>query len=220
VDSLFETSITLRSKVRVLRAEPTAPLVIALHGWGMNTRTFARWLRPGVEQGGASWWLPRGILPCEVTSPPKRRIGYAWYVFDGDQDALRASMDEAMAYLTSLVTMAREALRPSSVALLGFSQGAYLSSYVALSRPDLFDTLVCCGGRPKAEFIDDLEAAKSVRVLIQSGSEDTSVTPELIQKGVQPLIDAGLNVDSRSYDAGHRLTTEMAEEAAGFVLAA
>ncbi len=213
MDTEFYTSVTLRSLVRVPQAERGQPLVIALHGWGMRARSFERWMGPGIEARPLSWWFPRGILPCEVRS---RKIGFSWYVFDGDQDALKQSMDEARSYLCGLVEQARQALDPSSITLLGFSQGAYLGSYVALSRPDLFDRLVCCCGRPKAEFIEELEGARGTKVLVQVGDRDESVTPELIQKGVDPLIAAGLDVDVRRYDAQHRVTPEMAVDAAVF----
>ena len=213
MDTEFYTSVTIRSLVRVPQAGRGRPLVIALHGWGMRARSFERWLGPGIAAQPLSWWFPRGILPCEVRS---RKIGFSWYVFDGDQELLKESMGEARAYLCGLVAQARQALEPSSVTLLGFSQGAYLGSYVALSRPDLFDRLVCCCGRPKAEFIDDLERARGLPVLIQVGDRDESVTPELIQKGVDPLIEAGLDVEVRRYDAQHRVVPEMAVDAAAF----
>jgi predicted esterase len=209
----FSTFVTLGSRVRVPRAERGQPLVIALHGWGMTPRAFERWLRPGMEQRGVSWWIPRGVLPCEVRS---RKIGYSWYVFDGDQIALRASMDEARAYLVQLAAAARRRLAPPSLTLLGFSQGGYLASYVALTRPDLFQRLVCCCGRPKAEFVDDLEAARAVRVLVQTGAQDVSLKPELMARGVGPLKEAGLAVVERSYEGDHRLTEEMAKDAATF----
>ena len=190
----FDTGIVLRWRVSVPRAVPGSPLVIALHGWGMSDRAFARWLEPGIAAGGLSWWVPRAPLPFEVG---RRRIGYGWYVFDGDQVTLRASMDEARAWLSGLAAAARRSLRPASVTLLGFSQGAYLASYVALTRPDLFDRLVCCCGRPKAEFVGDLDAAGEVQVLIQTGARDETVSKELIEKGVQPLRDAGLRVMER-----------------------
>lgn len=210
----FASHVSLRSLVAVPKCAPGRPLVLALHGWGMSERSFTRWLRPGIDAHDLSWWVPRGILPGQVKS---RKIGYGWYVFDGDQDALRASMDEARAYIVRLVEVARRQLRPSRIALVGFSQGAYLGSYVALSRPDLFSHVVCCCGRPKAEFIDDLAAARCVAVLVQTGAQDESVPPDLISKGVEPMRAAGLRVEERSYDAGHRLTTEMAVDAAAFV---
>ena len=180
----------------------------------MSERSFTRWLRPGIDAQDVSWWVPRGILPAQVKS---RKIGYGWYVFDGDQDALRASMDEARAYIVQLIEVAQRQLRPSRIALVGFSQGGYLGSYVALSRPDLFSHVVCCCGRPKAEFIDDLAAARGVAVLVQTGARDESVPPDLIAKGVEPMRTAGLQVEVRSYDAGHKLTPEMAIDAAAFV---
>jgi len=215
VEADFATSVVLSSTVRVPRAEPGRPLVLALHGWGMTERSFERWLRPALDRDGLSWWIPRGVLPCEVR---QRRIGYGWYVFDGDQDALRASMDQARAYVVGLVDMARRVLRPPSVTLLGFSQGAYLGSYVALSRPDLFGAFVCCCGRPKTEFIDDLAAACSVRVLVQTGRDDEGLSPEVVARGVGPLRAAGVAIEERSYPGGHRLTPEMAAAIADFAL--
>jgi predicted esterase len=214
VDADFATSVNLHSMVRVPRAEPGAPLVIALHGKGMTARTFARALRPGIERGGLSWWVPRGILPCEVTS---RRIGYAWYVFNGDQDLLRESMDQARAYVFRLAEMARRSLRPERIALLGFSQGAYLASYAALSRPREFASLVCSCGRPKVEFVEDLTAARHQNVLVQRTLSDPSFSAELIARGVEPLRAAGLKVEERSYEGEHALTPAMAEDAAEFL---
>jgi predicted esterase len=213
VDADFAAFVTLRASVAVARAEPGRPLVIALHGRGMTERALERWLRPGIDRGGLSWWVPRGPLPQEIE---QRRITYAWYVFNGDQTALRGSMDEARPYLHDLVAIARRSLRPSSVTLFGFSQGAYLASYVALSRPDLFDRLVCCCGRPKAEFVGDLPAARAVRVLIQTGARDAAVPPDLVAKGVAPLREAGLDVTEKSYDAEHKVTAEMARDVAEF----
>lgn len=213
MDGDFATCVTLRASVLVARAEPGRPLVIALHGRGMTERALERWLRPGIDAGGLSWWVPRGPLPQEID---RRRITYAWYVFNGDQAALRESMDEARPYLHDLVATARRALRPSSVTLFGFSQGAYLASYAALARPDLFDRLVCCGGRPKAEFVADLAAARRLRVLIQTGARDETVPPDLVAKGVEALRAAGIDVTEKSYDAEHRVTAEMARDLAEF----
>ncbi|MEM8883566.1 MAG: hypothetical protein AAGD14_05840 [Planctomycetota bacterium] len=214
MDREFRTSVTLPSLVRVPRAERGKPLIIALHGWGMRARAFERWMQPGIDLGRHSWWFPRGILPLEVRS---RKIGFAWYVFDGDQEILREGMELARSYLVGLVDQARRALDPSSISLLGFSQGAYLGSFVALSRPDLFDNLIVCCGRPKAEFVDDLEGARGTRVLVQIGDRDEAVTPELIAKGIDPMRAAGLDVTVQHFDAPHKVTHDMALAAAEFV---
>jgi len=221
VEAGFSTTVTLRSRVWTFgSADRGAPLVIALHGQGMTPRALERWLRPGIEAtaaaGGGAWWLPRGILPLEIRH---RRIGYAWYVFDGDQAKLRTSMDEARAYVVGLAALARRRQASSRITLFGFSQGAYLASYVALNHPDLFGRLVCCCGRPKAEFLADLAPARGLRVLVQTGARDQSVPPELIAKGVDPLREAGLVVEERSYDADHRVTEAMARDAAAFAAA-
>jgi len=213
----FPVSVALRSIVRAPAERPGAPLVLALHGMGMTARSFERWLKPAIDRGALSWWVPQGILPHEASDGAARRIGYAWYVFDGDQEALRASMDQARAHLLGLAEIALRALRPPRLALLGFSQGAYLAGYVALSRPDLFSAVVCCCGRPKSEFAPDLAKARALRVMAQRGADDASVPAPLFEKGLAPLRAAGLEVVERVYDAGHRLTPEMATDAAEFL---
>ena len=50
----------------------------------------------------------------------------------------------------------------------------------------------------------------------QTADRDDAVRPELIEKGVAPLREAGLRVMERSYDAVHKLTPEMALDAAEF----
>jgi len=214
VEAEFPTTVTLRTFVRVRRARPRTPLVIALHGMGMTARTFERWLEPAFAAGDQSWWIPQGILPREE---PERRVGHAWYVFDGDQERLKESMDAARAYLVGLTELALRALQPTRVAILGFSQGAYLGSYLALSRPDLYGAVVCCCGRPKTEFVADLGGARGVSVLVQTGAEDAAMPPEVLARGVEPLKAAGVPVTERAYPGGHRLTPEMAADAARFL---
>lgn len=211
----FATHVSLSSTVLEARGVRGAPLVIALHGWGMNEQSFARWLRPGIEHvESLSWWIPRGILPGQVQS---KKVGYGWYVYDGaDQAALKASMSEARSYLAGLADMARRHLDCGPITLVGFSQGGYMASFAALTRPDLFDRLVCCSGRPKTEFVEDLRKARTLRVLIQTGERDESVPTALMAKGTAPLKEAGLDVTERSYDANHRLTREMAIDIAEF----
>ena len=52
--------------------------------------------------------------------------------------------------------------------------------------------------------------------MLSVAAQDESVKPELIAKGVDPMIKAGLDVSVRHYDAVHKLTPEMAADAAQF----
>ena len=133
-------------------------------------------------------------------------------------------LEDGLGFVRELTRKSERRPSPTSIylmwaliSLVGFSQGAYLGSYIALSRPDVFSHLVCCCGRPKAEFVEDLSAARDLAVLVQTGRDDESVAPELIAKGVAPLREAGLSVTEKSYDSAHRMTAEMAGDAAGFV---
>src|SRR5258706_5164478 len=61
-----------------------APLVLALHGMGMDEDSFALLLQK-LFVLPCRFLLPRGPYPVEVRGE-ERRIGAAWYAYDGNQE--------------------------------------------------------------------------------------------------------------------------------------
>ena len=204
-----EYSVTLRSAWRLdgPAADPAAPLVLALHGMGMDEDSYALLLQK-LFVLPFRFLIPRGPVPLEVRR--EHRIGASWYVYDGDQERFRRELDRTEKLLLELLRRieAEHGLRPRRRILLGFSQGGYCGGFVALRNLDLFDGLVVSGARVKTEILDAemrAAAARGFRVLLCHGLRDASVLPEAAEASRDALAASGVAVELRTFDAGHAL---------------
>ncbi|MCC6463781.1 MAG: hypothetical protein IT463_00420 [Planctomycetes bacterium] len=159
------------------------PLVVALHGMGQTEDHMRRFMAPLLQRPWA-WLFPRGPYPYEIRKPERTRIGHAWYLFTGDQQALRESMDLGAAHLGRVLDAAGEFSR---VALAGFSQGGYLAAYAGPMLAPRVAAAACLGGRIKHEFLAGVSAqVKAGFALAQfHGGRDENVAPALAREAVE-----------------------------------
>lgn len=186
-------------------------LVVALHGMGQSPSTMQVMLAPLLDLP-CGFLFPRAPWPYEIRKPDRMLIGHAWYMFDGDQAALRASMNLAAAHLLGLLDDVA-APGPRKTVLLGFSQGGYLAGYVAPTHPDHFAAAACIGGRIKHEFLGDSPTGAHAMPLLQlHGGRDPAVKAEAARDAVNKTRALGFSNVSYHEDplAGHEITEPMA----------
>jgi len=185
--------------------DPTAPLLLALHGMGMNEDGFAHLLSPLFAL--PMWFLvPRGPYPVE--SHGEGKIGASWYSYDGDQDRFRAELLRTESLLLELLSAVEGAqrLRPRQRFLLGFSQGGYCGAFLAVRHPEIFSGMIISGARVKWEFLHEemkIAGALGFRALLCHGTRDPSVSIEAAEKSSQELSRAGVDVRLVKTDSGH-----------------
>lgn len=186
---------------------PRDPLVVALHGYGMDEDFFAVLLQKLFELP-MRFLLPRAPHPADVGL--RVANGGSWYEYDGDQDRFRRELARVEVEILELIAEVEPAqgLDPCARFLLGFSQGGYAGSWVALRNPDVFDGMIVSGARVKTEFLEPEAAAAAARgfhVLLCHGERDRSVAPDSGRRGRDALAAAGLDVELRTFDAGHSI---------------
>lgn len=194
---------------RAYEPERAWPLVMALHGMGESDEIMQRYLEPLLEHPWI-WCFPRGPYAHEVRKPESRRLGYAWYLFDGDQPRLRESMDATATHLLAIHDRMRMQYPISASALVGFSQGGYLAGAIGPNHPQRFKAAGCIAGRLKWEFLDTAppEAHQSVSIAQFHGALDENVSLVLATEAVERTRALGFK-DVRLLtepDAGHRPT--------------
>lgn len=194
-------------------------LVVALHGMGQSPSTMQSMLTPLLDLPCA-FLFPGAPWPFEIRKPDRMLIGHAWYMFDGDQAALRASMDVAAAHLLGLLDDIARAHTLGKTILLGFSQGGYLAGYVAPTNPGRFAAAACIGGRIKHEFLaDSPTAARAMPLLQLHGGRDPAVKAEAARVAVERT--RALGFSNLSYyeepAAGHEITEHMAQYLRGWL---
>ncbi|MBZ0266780.1 dienelactone hydrolase family protein, partial [bacterium] len=197
--------------------EPDAPLVLALHGWGMDEDFFSRLLQ-GLFPRPFRFLIPRAPFPArphaaepeaeEAARTGQRVRGGSWYEYDGNQAAFRRELERVEREFVALVrdVEREQGLAPKRRYLLGFSQGGYCGAWVALRNPDMFSGMAIVGARVKTEFLGaELRRAaeRDFRVLLCHGTRDASVKPEAAERSHADLTAAGVRTELRTFDAGH-----------------
>jgi predicted esterase len=215
----FPVSFDLPWRLDGAAQAPDAPLVLALHGQGMDEDAFAVLLRRLFDLP-LRFLVPRAPWPLEQHR--EHRIGASWYPYDGDQDRFRRELGRTEAMLLGLLHAVESevGLRPCRRAVLGFSQGGYCGAMVALRHPELFSRLVVSGARVKTEaLVDELPraAAGDFRVLLCHGLRDATVLPEAAERGRKALAGAGIAVDLLTFDAGHTLGRSQVQAIRGWL---
>ncbi len=184
-----------------------SPLVLCLHGQWMTEDLFALLLQK-LHSLPFRFLTPRAPYPAQF--PGKKKIGASWYPYDGNQDRfLKELAITESAIIRLLLDVERdEDLRPSARLVLGFSQGGYTGSFVALRHSDLFDALIVSGARVKTEVLGDEIAAASergMRVMICHGSKDKAVPPVAAERSAKELIAGGVETDLHYFDTAHTI---------------
>lgn len=214
-------SVPFTSEVPALvhRAPGAGPkaLVIALHGQGMRPESFRRQWRPLLDLD-AHVVFPRGIYPLEVRGaigPAPRKIGYSWYVYDGDQDRFAAELERGVGHLGRLLDrlVATLDVDPGRIALVGFSQGGYLGYAAAMRLASRLAAYVGCAARLKDEVLQREIATPARRfpILHVHGEGDEAVTVEAARSTVAVLERNGWPVTLELHPGGHLVGTAEVE---------
>jgi len=126
--------MTLSGPVVPPRQGEPRQLVVLLHGWGADGNDLiglAPALQPTLPH--ARFVSPNAPDPCD-----QNPMGLQWYSFaDERPEVLKAGYERAARLINAFLDaeLARLKLDDSRLALVGFSQGAMMSLYVALRRP-------------------------------------------------------------------------------------
>lgn len=197
-----------------LDASNKAPLVVALHGMGQDPETLKRDLAPLLEKPWV-WLFPRGPYPMEVRGRTMR-IGYAWYMFDGDQPRLRASMEQTSRHLLGVLDTVWNAggIDLSRAAVVGFSQGGYMAGALGAWNFRRFKAALSIAGRLKHEFMAEVapQAAKRVKLAQVHGALDESVKAQAARDAVAQCASLGFVAEYfEDTHAGHEITPRMAQ---------
>jgi thioredoxin len=187
-------------------------LLVLLHGYGADERDLGALLTYLDPEGRFAAVMPRG--PLEAPGAP----GYSWFpigaegvdgpAFDAALDLLDGFVDEQCAELG----LARE-----DAIFGGFSQGAGLALLLAIrsgasARPA--GVLAMSPFAPAGDSLDiDWEAARSIPVLLQHGTEDPMIPISAARHLAAVLSEHDVPLVYREYPMGHQVALESVQDA-------
>lgn len=184
------------------------PLVVGLHGHGGRGDEFFT-PAPLFAEAGVIY----AVLQAPYALAMAGRIGYSWTLRGVDNEAGDQGESElSIRYILKAVDTLVEKYSPSSVWLMGFSQGGTMTYQTALAHPERFDGFAVFGSwyRPEWFTENELEAASALRVFIGHGLQDGVVERSTTSRDI--LDAAGFDVTLYDYPGGHMIAPSAIDE--------
>ena len=192
------------------------PLVIGLHGYGANPKSFARL----YERAGN----PEFIYACLQAPYPfgaGRDLGYSWTTWSKSDSTVQ---QRSLWFSTDYVAEATERLaaryRTAGAWLLGFSQGCGMAYATGIRHHALFKGIIGFGGGLDTTSFGpaDYAAAKGLKVFVAHGKEDRVVEYKYGTQARDFLKRKGYDVTFADFKGGHTVAEEPLKRAVKWML--
>ena len=184
------------------------PVIILLHGYGSNEEDLFSFATE----------IPEEYYVISARAPYDMMYGsYAWYAinFDADEnkfsdlDQARSSRDLIVEFIDECIY--KYAIDSENVTLLGFSQGAILSSAIALSYPEKITKVAALSGYLNKEIATEdylKNNVSSVKFFVSHGIVDQVIPIDWARKTKPALENLGIDVVYKEYPIGHGVSPQ------------
>ncbi len=172
-------------------------LVVLLHGYGADGNDLIGLAPQWAGQlADAEFLSPHAPFPCEIGG-----FGRQWFGFENrTPEAILAGVRAAAAILDAFLdeALAARRLAERDLALVGFSQGAMMSLFVALRRASAAAGVVGYSGRLIGEELLAGEIRSRPPVLLVHGDADPTVPFAELGRAERALKAAGVPVTTEA----------------------
>ena len=184
-------------------ADPSAPLVVLLHGRGSDERQII----------DLAAHLPSGPAYAAVRAPIAEGPGFAWFANRGIGRPVAESLRDTMSWFRTWLDDAAPAGRP--VLLVGFSGGAAFAGGLVLDDPSRYvGAAILYGTLPfDAGLHTDTGRLANLPVFVAQGDGDHVIPRELLDRTWDYLLaESGAPTIAQRQPGGHQLTAETVHE--------
>ena len=209
VERTLTAQITLRYDAIAAEAR-AAPLLIALHGYGAS-----KWhaLREAKLIAPAGFALAALQGPHQQLREPKEqggplRYGFGWLTNFHPEESVGVHHNALLEIIAEL--SAEGIADPKRIFLLGFSQSCALNYRFAFTHRNVLRGVIgICGGLPGDWDRNEAYKGTEAAVFHLAGKHDQYYGPERVASYATQLRQRAHDVEFRSYDAGHEISSEM-----------
>ncbi|CAN5321060.1 alpha/beta fold hydrolase [soil metagenome] len=190
------------------KAGKQKPLIVYLHGYGQTIKSFREDCTELLTAEAFHLFI-QAPYPLYDQSRKKKvsEWGRAWYLFDGDQEQFRTSLDHASRFIREIITRVKEVVDASRICLIGFSMGGYLAGYHAIHCSEQVNEVIIYGARFKSELlIGDYQKISHQNILALHGKADKKVEPGPQQAEILTLRRNGVNATFMEIDEAHDIS--------------
>ena len=193
--------------------ESKPPLLLLLHGYGANEDDLFS-LAPYLD-GRFMIVSPRAPVMLQPMS-------YAWFNLGFTPQGIVVNPEEVESSRRTIRKFLGEIVEaydcdPKAVYLMGFSQGAMMSLFVALSYPGSASGVVAMSGRVIPEVIDqitDKDILTGLPIFVAHGSRDMLIPIDQGREARAKLSELPVELTYREYDMGHEISYDSLKDIA------
>lgn len=191
-------------------ATKSAPLLVAVHGYGAHKRYMMR---------EARLIAPANFVIAALQAPNQHfretdsgyKVGFGWLTDFKAEESVRLHHNFLRQVISKLER--EQIVDAENVYLYGFSQACALNFRFAFTYPEMLRGIVgACGGIPSDLETNENYTAPDADVLYFYGDEDEFYPLEKFQKFERKLKDFLPNLQTKAYRAKHEITAEMRED--------
>ena len=219
-DRRLKASINLYYDLDAPADEGPRPLLIALHGYGASKRQMMREARQMAPDGFAIASLQgfhQHIREPKETGGPLR-YGFGWVTNFRPEESIALHHRALLDLIEALVT--ERIARRECVFLLGFSQTCALNFRFAFTHTQILRGIIgICGGLPGDWETSESYAPTEAAVFYLHGESDEFYPPARVANYETELRRRALDVEMKSYPAGHEIVPAMREDVRRWLLA-
>lgn len=179
-----------------------APLVFLVHGRAGNFDVMATFRR--CLPVNCNIFFPQAFMDDPIG-------GYSWWKIDelGKAQSFDRIL-EASSRLSRFIdnSIAAFSLKPSSISVIGFSQGAGLTSLLAQLEPHRFNSIALLAGFVFEHRTEPKPNLAGLEVFIAHGENDGVIPIAKAEQGARYLRGLGAKVDFITDPVGHKVGVE------------
>ena len=193
--------------------QPSAPLLIALHGYGANKKQMMREAQQMAPDGFAVVSLQGFHQHLKEPKEPggPLRFGFGWLSNFHPEDSVGVHQQALLDLIQTLTD--DKTIDPERVFLLGFSQTCALNYRFAFSRPEYLRGVIgICGGLPGDWETSETYKPTRAAVFHLAGERDEYYPPARVSDYEARLKLRSQNVEFKNYDAAHEIVPAMRED--------
>lgn len=199
------------------------PLVIGLHGNGSNPYLFSE-LWKHIKDEGVIYVVPQSPYNY-ATRGGTLTQQYSWSIISRERTLWEIADPFITDYLSEIALGICKEYNVGKKILFGFSQGAGFGYAGGIRYHEIFDGLICFGGRlPDPEeypwFLSshDLEANNDLKVFIAHGTNDQAIGVSEARKSNRILRKNGYTTRLEIFEGGHHVPGDVLREGIRWIL--
>ena len=189
---------------------PSAPLLIALHGYGASKWHAMREAKMIAPDGFALAALQGPHQHLKDPRPPggALRFGFGWLTNFYPEESVKVHHQALLDMIDRLIN--ERIADAHRIFLLGFSQSCAVNYRFAFTHPEVLCGVIgIAGGLPGDWETSELYKRTAAAVFHLAGERDEFYTPARVTNYAAQLRERANDVEFRSYDAGHEISPAM-----------